>query len=80
MNVPLWIQNVLVLLIVAGAAAIVLRNAIASLRGSPARLGSCCAKGCAAAAAATAPDATKKSGERIVFLPVESLARRKPSK
>lgn len=74
---PLWAQNVLVLLIVAGAGAIVLRNAIASLRGAPARLGSCCAKGCAAA---TAPHSAKKAGERIVFLPVESLARRKRAK
>ena len=72
---PLWSQHLLVLLIVAAAAFVVLRNGIAALRGASNRLGSCCAKGCAAAL--PKPSSAPKT-ERIVFVPLESLARRKP--
>ena len=64
---PLWIQHTLVLLIVAAALLVLLRQAIASVRGRGAKLGSCCAKGCEAQAATT------RSAERIVFLSVDSL-------
>ena len=66
---PLWTQHALVLLIVATAALILLRHAIASLRGRGGKLGSCCAKGCDPAPAAQQP------AGRVVFIPVESLTR-----
>jgi hypothetical protein len=72
---PLWSQHLLVLLIVAAAAFVVVRNGIAALRGASNRLGSCCAKGCAAA---MSQSSSAKPAERIVFIPLESLARRKP--
>ena len=73
--VPLWLQHLLVLAAVAGAAAHVVRQAVATLRAGKGGFGSCCAKGCQ-------PQSQSQSKapppERIVFLPVESLtARRK---
>jgi hypothetical protein len=59
-----------VLLIVAAAAFVLLRQALATLRGRGGKLGSCCAKGCDAQLKSQQP-----SADRIVFLPVESLTR-----
>ena len=73
---PLWLQHTLVLALVAVALAVVVRQAAGALRLRHGKVGSCCAKGCAA----TADDARKsspRSGERIVFLPVESLTRKR---
>jgi hypothetical protein len=70
---PVWLQHTLVLLLVATAAFVLLRQAISTLRGRGGKLGSCCAKGC---------DPNPKppsSGERIVFLPSESLVRSRRS-
>jgi hypothetical protein len=69
---PLWLQHLLVLIVVALALFVTLRNAVATLRHGTGKFGSCCAKGCGAA------DPSRKSNpsERIVFLPVESLSRR----
>jgi hypothetical protein len=69
MNMPVWVQHILVLLVVAGAAVVLVRQGVASLRGRGGKIGSCCAKGCA-----SEPE-RKVEGERIVFLPVESLTR-----
>ena len=66
---PLWAQHILVLLIVAGAALVLLRWGIGSLRGRGNKLGSCCAKGC------DPQPAPGHQGERIAFVPVESLTR-----
>ena len=68
---PLWLQHTLALLIVAGALLFVLRQLLSFLRGKRSRLGSCCAKGC------TPPDTATNKPERVVFLPVEMLGRRK---
>ena len=71
---PLWIQHLLVLLVVAAAALVVVRQAVATLRGLKGGFGSCCAKGCAS----QAPTGSKAaSTERVVFLPVESLYRKR---
>ena len=67
---PLWTQHILVLLIAAGAAFVLLRQAVATFRGRGNKLGSCCAKGCDAQLKPPQP-----TGERIVFVPVESLTR-----
>jgi hypothetical protein len=66
---PLWTQHILVLLVVAAALTVLVRQAIATLRGRGGKLGSCCAKGC------DAQHPPQREGERIVFLPVESLTR-----
>jgi hypothetical protein len=66
---PHWAQHILVLLFVAGALFVLARQAVATLRGRGGKLGSCCAKGCDAQSPPT------REGERIVFLPVESLTR-----
>ena len=67
-DMPLWAQHILVLLAVVTAVAVLVRQGVATLRGRGGKIGSCCAKGCAA-------DVPKAEGERIVFLPVESLGR-----
>jgi hypothetical protein len=70
---PLWLQHLLVLALVAFALVVVIRQAVATLRLKGGKIGSCCAKGCSGAASTHA----KPAGERIVFLPAESLLRRK---
>jgi hypothetical protein len=64
-------QNILVLSLVAFCVLVVARQAFRSLNGKPSKLGSCCAKGC------QPPTPTSPKSERIVFLPVEMLGRRK---
>jgi hypothetical protein len=73
MHMPVWVQHIFVLLAVAGAAAVLVRQGIASVRGRGGKIGSCCAKGCGGE-----PE-RKADGERIVFLPVESLTRSRRS-
>ena len=68
-DMPVWAQHILVLLAVATAAAVLVRQGIATLRGRGGKIGSCCAKGCASDAG------SKAQGERVAFLPVESLTR-----
>jgi hypothetical protein len=70
---PLWTQHVLVLLIVAGCVAYVARQLVRTFKLKKSKLGSCCAKGCDAAATPANP---KPAGERIVFMPVEMLRKR----
>jgi len=70
--VPPIAQHILVLLLVAGCLSWVGYQAFQSLRGRKSRVGSCCAKGCDAAASPKKP-----AGERIVFIPSDALRRRK---
>jgi hypothetical protein len=67
-----WLQHLLVLALVGLCVAYTTFQAIRSLRGKKSRLGSCCAKGCAAAKPAAA------TTEKIHFLPVEMLRRKRP--
>ena len=67
---PLWTQHILVLALVAAAAFVVIRQVVGALRLKHGKVGSCCTKGCGASQ-------PKPAGERIVFLPVESLKRAK---
>lgn len=69
---PNWLQHIFVLLMAAGAAFVVARQAVATLRGRGGKIGSCCAKGCD-------PTPAKPTGERIAFLPAESLTRSRRS-
>ncbi len=68
--IPIWQQHLLVLAIVLACATLVTWQIVQSLRGKKSRVGSCCAKGCAS-------QTEKPRGERVVFLPVEMLGRRK---
>jgi hypothetical protein len=69
----LWLQNLLVILIVACCVAVVGRQLVSTFRfGKGAKLGSCCAKGCDA----QAPQKAERV-ERIVFIPSDSLVRRR---
>jgi hypothetical protein len=69
---PQWAQHILVLAIVAAALFVVLRQVVGALRLRHGKIGSCCAKGCDAA------KPPKLAGERIVFLPVERLGKKRP--
>lgn len=64
----LWLQNLLVLLAVVASAGFVLCQIVSGLRGRQTRIGSCCAKGC---------PPQPRPENRVVFMPVEMLARRK---
>ena len=72
---PIWLQHLLVLAAVAGAALIVLRQALATLRAGKGGFGSCCAKGCQSQSQPRQSLPSEQRPERIVFLPVESLTR-----
>jgi hypothetical protein len=71
-RMPLWSQHLLVLALVAGAAFVIIRGAIGTLKLRHGKIGSCCAKGCAASAAPKT-----NPSERIVFLPAELLTRKR---
>jgi hypothetical protein len=76
---PLWLQNLVVLLVVAACLAWVTRQAWQSLRGRRSRLGSCCAKGCAPQQTPQDSGADKTvapAPQRVQFIPVEMLSRR----
>ena len=66
-------QNIIALTLVAGCLLFVLRQAFAALSGKRSKLGSCCAKGCQTPAV----NSTAPKPERIAFLPVELLTKRK---
>jgi hypothetical protein len=70
----LWLQHLVVLAIVAVALFVTVRNALSTLRRGTGKFGSCCAHGCGK----PQRDANRE-GERIVFLPVESLTRKQRS-
>ena len=69
----LWLQHLVVLAIVAFALFFTARNALSTLRRGTGKFGSCCAKGCAGTESADKPH----DGERLVFLPLESLKRKR---
>ena len=69
---PLWIQNILVIALVAACVVAVGRQLVGTLRlKRGAKLGSCCAKGCESQPTPSA------STERVVFIPSSSLRVRK---
>jgi hypothetical protein len=67
----IWLQNLLVLAIVAVCLAFVLREMTRTLRSGQGKLGACCSRGCQATQPSTRP------AQRVVFLPVEALSRRR---
>jgi len=74
---PLLMQHVLVLLIVAACVAVVVGQGVRTLRGRKSKMGACCAKGCETSAQQSAPESAKPqaaSPGRVVFMPVETLA------
>ena len=74
-KMPLWLQHLLVLLIVAACIAFVARQMVRTFRLKKSKLGACCAKGCDAGAEAGAGKAAAApaAAERVVFFPVELL-------
>ena len=71
---PVWLQHLLVLALVAACLAVVGRQLVGTFRMTRGgKLGSCCDKGCEAQQSAGA--ATPKP-ERIVFIPSSTLTRR----
>jgi hypothetical protein len=80
---PLWLQHLLVLLAVAAALVIIVRQALATLRAGKGGFGSCCAKGCAGQSQQSQQSQPRRNAspdpppQRIAFLPVESLTRRR---
>lgn len=70
---PLWLQNLLVFALVLACLSFVARQAWNVLSGKRSKLGSCCDKGCGTQPATSA----KPKTEKIVFLPVEMLGRKK---
>jgi hypothetical protein len=68
---PVWLQHTLVISLALVCLALVLRQLVGTLRGGKGVLGKCCAKGCE-------PVGTKKKqAERVVFMPVEMLSKRR---
>jgi hypothetical protein len=68
---PLWLQHLLVLSLVAVCLGYTSWQGLRSLVGKKSRLGSCCAKGCAANKPA------ETTTEKIHFLPVEMLRKKR---
>lgn len=69
---PLWLQHVLVISLALVCVGLVVRQLVGTLRGGKTVLGKCCAKGCEAG-----EKNEEKQGERVVFMPVEMLGKRK---
>jgi hypothetical protein len=65
----LWLQHALVLLIVAACVVAVVGQGLRIFAGKRSKLGSCCAKGCDAAA----ERAKTQTGGRVVFFPSDML-------
>ena len=70
-----WLQHLLVLIVVAGAALVVVRQAVATLRRGKGGFGACCAKGCGDET--NRPGPSKGPAERVQFIPADSLYRRR---
>ena len=68
---PLWLQHLLVVLLVAGCVLVVGWQALQTLWGKKSVIGKCCAKGCPPAAA------EPKADQRVHFMPVEMLRKRR---
>ncbi|MGH7215008.1 MAG: hypothetical protein ACREIT_09625 [Tepidisphaeraceae bacterium] len=71
---PVWLQHLLVGLIVTGALVFVAWQTARTLWGKHGKVGRCCAKGCASEAT---PTGAKIPPERVVFMPVEMLGRKR---
>ena len=64
---PIWLQHLLVLLLVAACMAVVVGQLVRTFRFKKSKFGACCAKGCDAFEKA-------KPTERVVFLPSDMLS------
>ncbi|MGE5607961.1 MAG: hypothetical protein ACM359_01795 [Bacillota bacterium] len=67
----IWLQNLLVFAIVAVCLTFVLRQMTRTLRSGQGKIGACCSRGCQANQPSTPP------AQRVVFLPIEALSRRR---
>lgn len=72
---PLWLQHLLVLLIVAACLVFVARQMVRTFKLKKSKLGACCAKGCDAGEGAK-EDSKRQRADRIVFMPADMLRKR----
>ena len=68
---PLWLQHLVVLALVATCLGYVIYQGVRSFRGKGSGIGKCCAKGCAP---------TSGDVQKLHFLPVEMLRKRPQQK
>ena len=68
---PVWMQHVLVISLALVCVGLVVRQLVGTFRGGKSVLGKCCAKGCEPV------ETKKKQGERVVFMPLEMLSKRR---
>lgn len=71
---PLWLQHLLVFALVAICLGFIGWQGVKIFTGRRSKIGSCCTKGCATT---TTPDTQAAPAEKVSFIPLESLARRK---
>lgn len=69
---PVWLQHALVISLALVCLALVLRQLVGTLRGGKSAMGKCCAKGCE-----PVEKKEERRGDRVVFMPVEMLSKRK---
>lgn len=67
---PMWLQNLLAILIVAAAAAVILADGLRRLLGKRSQLGNCCSRQCPLRE-------DDRAGRRVGFVPLESLFRKR---
>ena len=70
-QMPLWLQHLLVLLLVAACVVFVAGQVVRTFRLKKSKLGACCAKGCDAGDVENGQATQTK--QRVVFLPAEML-------
>lgn len=75
LNMPLWFQHLLVMLLVSACVAYAIWGAVRTLVGKRSHLGSCCARGCGAGQtdAKRSDKLQAAQTQRVVFLPAELL-------
>jgi len=72
-----WLQHLVVALIALACVAFIARQAFKTLTLRRSKLGACCSKGCDAGEKAATPTPQKPATERVQFLPVEMLSRKR---
>lgn len=68
------LQHILVLALVAGCLAWVLRGVVRTIRQKRGGVGSCCEKGCGTSSEKRSQD---QANPRVVFVPVENLSKKR---
>jgi hypothetical protein len=72
-----WLQNLVVFLVIGGSLYFVGSQLFRTFHGKRSRVGSCCAQGCPTKPTLRAHLTNTAAPERVVFIPVENLMRRR---